>query len=429
MHISKNISKNWIPKLKIKTTDNIFKHQIHRIIDDNSICFDVLDDNEEFSNDDKKMCVIISNEELSELDLDVIYHGICIFSENTNRRAIQEHENVTNYFVNELTQTELTNKLERISLKLMSLIKEKGVLNSFSKQLEEAKETIEDYGKSLEEASLLQHTIMTNYNKSIDYDIGVIYKAYRLISGDVVFVEEVQDCLFIMLADVTDHGFLSGIYGASLYTLAKNYVHNLTLNNMDLGMWVMHMYQGARLFYPPKNTKTKVKYNDLLTATATFAMIDKKKNIIDFCFCGSASESPIIVKGTGGKDSIDFFPIESTDDICPVLGNPNYKVKVLRKKFLPGSSVIFYSDGASEIFLDYADTESKDMKKIYSKESILKAIKNSFDRGINTSKEIVKAIVNDAKAYAISSDLSKNPDMPLTDDLSILCIKRSEIYI
>lgn len=410
---------NWIPKLKINSSNNFFIEQVLRVVDENNIAVDLLEDDEDYEDD---FLILITDHKLDYDDEEDPIFIIYVLPEENEEISSSEKRVIL--YQKDLRESELASKIEELTLMLMSQTKQSRVVQDLSKQIIEKGSIVDDYKKKMEEAQYAQQTIMTPPTSMGDFETYTVYVPFRTISGDVLFVKQVYDKIFIMIADVTDHGYLAGMYGSTLYALANNYVQTSSLIDQNVNMWANYMQKTARMFYPENIDKeNKVKLNDLLTANATFAIIDKSKNCVDMCFCGSGGEPPILVK-SGQNTKAEMIRIDPTNGVSAPLGNGSILVPSKRKKFYPGDQLIFYTDGATEIFLDSADTGEKDTKKIFSSDKIVKSVNEALFKKKTKPNELVDFILNDAAAYSISADISKNKDIPnLDDDITIFCIK------
>lgn len=412
---------SWIPKLKIVSKNGFFIEQILRVIDENNIAVDLLEDDEDEDLENDFLILIADHilsdeEELSPTYILYVLPEEIPIVESSEKRIV--------FYQRSLRESELATKIEDITLMLMSQTKHSKVIKDLSTKAVEAASIVKDYNTQMEDAQYAQISIMKPPQNMGDFETYSVYVPFRTISGDVLFVKQVYDKIFIMVADVTDHGYLAGMYGATLYALANNYVQTSSLADQDVSVWANYMQRMSKMFYPETIDKTnKVKLNDLLTANATFAIINKSKNYVDMCFCGSGGEPPILVKN-GQNTKAEMIKIDPQNGVSAPLGNGTNLAPPKRKKFFPGDQLIFYTDGATEIFLDSADTGEKDAKKIFSSEKIVKSVNEAIFKNKTKPNELVDFILNDAAAYSISADISKNKDIPnLDDDITIFCIK------
>lgn len=407
---------NWIPKLKINSTNNFFVEQILRVIDENDIAVDLLDEDESAGND---FLILITDHELSEKEEEDPIFIVYVLPDDI--KNVNESEKRIIFYQNNLRESSLAKKIESLTLMLMSQAKQGRVVQDLSKQLLEANVIAEDYQKKMKEAQFAQKSIMIPQANINEFETYTVYEPLRNVSGDVLFVKECYGKIFIMVSDVTDHGYLAGMYGATLYALANNYVQTSSIMEQDVCMWAHYMHKASKMFFPEVTKNDKIKLNDLLTANATFAIIDKNKCHVDMCFCGSGGEPPIMVKNGG---QVSAIKIDFEKNLSAPIGSGTVPASPKRIKFYPGDQLIFYTDGATEIFLDSVDTGEKDTKKMFSSENIIKAVKEAVCKRKTKPKEIVESILSDAAAYSISANFSKNKDIPnVDDDITIFCIK------
>lgn len=407
-------NKSWIPKLKIISVNGMFREQILRVVNEHNIAIDL--ETAEVSEHDSSLIIIsdriLSDEEeaVAEYVMLILASKSCIVA-NTQKRTVMYQYG--------LRESELANKLENISLKIMSNNQHNKVVMDISKKLLDSEKIINDFESSIEKTNFAQKMIMKPSQNLDDFETYTLYEPYRSVSGDVLFVKQLYNKVFIMIADVTDHGYFAGVYGATLYALANNYIMNSSLMEQNVDMWAHFMMNAAGMFYP-ENTRKNDSIRDLFSASATFAVIDKSNCNIEFCFCGSGTEPPVII--SQGKTA-KAVKIDTTNGIGTPLGNGNVLGKVNKKRFFPGDSVLFYTDGATEIFLNTDDEDQKDAEKIYSSENIVKSVAESLNKCKTKPNEIVESIIGDASAYSISTDISKNKSIPnISDDITIFCI-------
>ena len=440
----------WTPKLKIISKSHSFKEQILKIVEDCNIVVDQIEQDIKI-NPEEPLIIITDDINIPE------YKAICSEKNKENQLniyiifilsddlKIPDHNRITIYNSKDLHKSILSKKIETLSITLMSEIREDHCLKQISLELEETKKLITEYEDSLQNVKNIQKYVMIPPDDMNDFETYTVFQPLRTVTGDVILAKQVFNKIFIMIADVTDHGYSAAIYGAALYALANNYIHESGIMGQDVGMWGHYMMKASGMFYPEGIKQSKEQRKEqrhvkkLLTANATFAVIDKMKQQINICFYGSGAEPPILINGDKAEP---VLPIRKEEDksadpgqmqsigIGVPLNDGESVAKVYTHKFYPGDMAVFYTDGATEIFSDL--NKEKDIKDIYSSDKILRSIKEAIEkdtkRGMITPKDIVSSVLRDANSYSIGTDIlskeNKNCDMPnISDDLTIFCIK------
>lgn len=407
---------NKFPKLKIKSDNDFFCKQINRIIVEQELLVDVIDDRSE---EDKNKTIDIeildhipSNKEKLAPYMFLIVNP----SEIHETEEIKQKGNVYVYKLGELRESVIAEDIKNVANKIIANSRLNSGLKSTAKELELEREKTSDYKTALEKSGAAQKYIMQPLFKDDTFDIKVIYEPYRHVSGDVLFVKKMYSKIFIMIADVTDHGCLAGMYGASLYALANNYVQNSSIIEQSVDMWGQYMTKAAKMYRPYGLTASDSMMINF-TANILLCILDLEEQKASFCFYGSGQEPPILIRENGTAKALKV-----EDGIGAPIGDIDSSAKVYRKNFYPGNGIIFYTDGATEIFADAA--EEKDSAKIYSSEKIVESVNIALKNNKNSSEEIIDYILKDASAYSITRNLQSKGNMPnITDDLTIMCIR------
>ena len=400
------------PKLKIKSDNPFFCTQINRIIMERELLVDVVD------SDVNKADIGIYDYVPDSSEFDLMPYLFLILDRKQEKELPKDDikENVHVFKSGSLRESEIADDIQNVSYTIIANNKASYGFASIAKELKNEQERTSDYETALLKSGEAQKMIMLPRFKDEMFDIHVVYEPYRDVSGDVLFIQKIYEKIFIMVADVTDHGYLAGMYGASLYALANNYVQHSSVMEQSVDAWSQYMVKASKMFQPyglDIGNPMMVRF----TANALFCIIDTKECKASFTFYGSGQEPPIIVKG---GHSAKIFSI--SDGIGAPLGDLETPAKVHKKKFFPGDSIIFFTDGATEIFANA--TEDKDVQKIYSVEKIEKSANAALSNKKKSPKDIIEFILKDASAYSIAEDLESDANMPnITDDLTIMCIK------
>lgn len=281
-------------------------------------------------------------------------------------------------------------------------------------KLSDCKKKLNDYKENLKDAKSLQKEVMIP-SKQTDFDIAAHYQSIAQVSGDILLTEEVGEHLFIVIGDVTDHGYLAGLYGASLYASMKSYLTLASSYELTIEGFVRYM-QYASSFYQPTG------YGSLrqkASATMLFCEIDKKKQEIKFINCGHGNELPVIVRQ--GKEAFLLSFDSEKSEMLPVIGDFTIipPTKAISLPFFPGDCIVLYTDGITEIF---KDSKNKNVSDEYSSERLLSSVCQEIKKKDWTVESVLQGIKKDAESYAISDDLT-NAKSEITDDISMLAIK------
>ena len=282
----------------------------------------------------------------------------------------------------------------------------------------ECKRKLGDIQKNLSYASELQKNVILSQNPK-DFELAIYYKPVEHVSGDLFLTEEVGDKLFVVIGDVTDHGYLAGLYGASLYSLIKGYLSLASKFEADVKNLAQYV-QYASSFYQPQTGELKQK----ATATMLFCEIDKKRNVAKFVNCGHGNESPVRIFDQN-KAEIVAFDIEN-GSVLPAIGD--YAVvspgKTTDVPFYPGDSLVFYTDGITEIFKDSAKKSASDE---YSTERLLASVRYEIAKENWNAGTVLEGIRKDAESYSISSKLDKRGSLDgATDDITVAILRWKE---
>lgn len=278
-------------------------------------------------------------------------------------------------------------------------------------------EKLKDYENNLNMASRLQKSVMTPTSPS-GFDISTYYQPISSISGDILIIEELGDRIYVIVGDVTDHGYLAGLYGASLYSLIKGYLALASPFNLSL-KGLVEFVQYSSSFYQPNGYDA---VRQKTSATMLFCEIDKKEKIARFINCGHGNELPVLV--SKGEAILISFNQED-DEILPAIGDFTSvtPTKIVDIPFSEGDCLVFYTDGITEIFKDINKKKTSDE---YSAERLLSSVNHEISKKEWSVDSIVNGIRKDAESYSISSDLStdnKNYLEEAADDITILAIK------
>ena len=403
------------PKLKIESENPFFCSQINRIIVEKELLVDIVEDDI----DPEEAIDIVVTDRIPDKDKKLSSYVFLIVtpSEWDNAQsAWSDDETVKIYKTGVMRESVLADDIKDVSTTIIAEGRSSFGLSSIAKELKQSQEKTNDYEEALRKSREAQKLIMRPLFKDESFDINVCYKPYRDVSGDVLFIQKAFNKIFIMIADVTDHGYLAGMYGSTLYALANNYVKNSSMIEQSVDMWGQYMVKASKMFQPyglEAGDPMMVRF----TANMMLCVIDLGMQKAFFTFYGSGQEPPIIINESG---SVKSLKIE--DGIGAPIGDVDTSAKVYTRMFYPGSGLILYTDGATEIFAD--TTSEKDAEKMYSSEKIIQSASKAIKEGKTSSKQIVNYILKDASAYSIAENLESDTKMPnVTDDLTLMCIR------
>lgn len=418
---------NSYPKLIVNSDNPFFVKQVNRVIFEGSLLVNLV----ETKND--PIDIMISDQVVSDSELELYPHVILILNQTQTKIAngipTCNQDKVKIFQYGSLKASELSKYLQNLTYEIIAKNKDSFAMDLVNGWTNSEKQKLEEYEKALTQSEFAQQLIMRPRFEDEDFDIHVIYKAYKNVSGDVLFVQKAYDKIFIMVADVTDHGYLAGMYGSSLYALANDYVLNSSIIEQSAEAWSQYMINAAKMFQP-YGLEIGDPLMNLFTANALFCIIDLQKCKIFYSFYGSAQEPPILI--SHGYNGYHAKLLSEKDGLGSPLGDSNIPAKVYSKKFTRGDALLFYTDGATEIFSDVSggDEVKKDASRMYSSKKIEKSANEALNHGNKSSKEIVEYILRDAGAYSVSDDLNADANMPnITDDLTLMCIKWEDIKI
>lgn len=274
---------------------------------------------------------------------------------------------------------------------------------------EKYKERVADYKNSLELASRMQHHAMEPKELK-NFEQSYYYQPAYMVSGDFLITEEVDGKVFILIGDVTNHGYNTGLYGASIVGSIRGFLNTAPRYALNLTGLVDYM----RYSWSYYNDKIEPCF-----ATILFCMVDKENASVEFINCGH--EAPILVH-EGKASVLDVFE----DPKLPPMG-PDIKQTPIPKifPFLPGDAIFMYTDGITEVF---KDPEIKDWRDTYSGERILASIQHEVLKNDWNPDKVINGVRKDADSYSVTEDFENQNLLGNTldgavDDVTMYMIK------
>ncbi len=324
------------------------------------------------------------------------------------------------------TFTEIRTEIEAICRSILSETAEESAVGELSAKLKRMESKLGEFEKAMGFASEIQHMLMTDVDPNLPLDVAIKYDPASMVSGDVFFIDEVDNCIFIMIADVTDHGYFAGMYGSTLYALAKNYVEHSSRNERSIESWGKYMYEAAKIFRPRKKSfKDPQKAWQLMIAEATLIVINLKEAKLHGMLFGTGNVPPIWMSLTGSAKTL-----AEPSKIVPPLGEGEIRLQPIQKKFAPGDILFLYTDGLIEIFKDAEEEEDseKSLDNAYGIERVIESIEKTGNTYEKPAKEILDAVLMDTAAYTASRNFSEDMTSITRhhDDLTAVCIKRKK---
>jgi serine phosphatase RsbU (regulator of sigma subunit) len=273
---------------------------------------------------------------------------------------------------------------------------------------------------SLRNFSITQCEVMQKLPQE-GYDCKIFYQPKSLISGDIFLMEDIWNKTYITIIDVADHGVFAGMYGTSLYVLAKSYLHIANTYNLDLTEWVRYIIKTADTFQAES-----LHQRQLSAATAVFCEIDKTNNKARFINLGDGTVQPIVIP----KNQAEMpYLVDFGDNVYPLLGDFVKEMPSSPTAEIPfhkGDGLVFYSDGVTEIF---NNTKEKDYAARYSSKRLLSSVIDERNKDGYTASSIYEGIKKDLDAYSYRDfNLEKINDDKINaaDDVTLAVIIRKE---
>lgn len=275
---------------------------------------------------------------------------------------------------------------------------------------------------NLKNSRMVQFKVMNEALKISGFETDLVYIPKGQVSGDFVISEEIFDKIFIFFGDVTGHGSYSGTYGVSLISLAKGFLRNASPMMANIRSLTNYMSKAAFFYHAGC---------EMSSAEVIFCEIDLKKNIASFCTFGGGTISPLIIRQNGKVEAV--YTLENCECVLPRIGDTLYEDDdapqpeiVTVGRFKEGDSILFYTDGITELFSKKKDG-MKDFYYTYGPGNMITAIKDVVSLSGNHPEIINKAIISDVTSYGVRGlDTGATLESVINDDATLFCIRRKE---
>lgn len=288
-----------------------------------------------------------------------------------------------------------------------------------------SKQKTNEYKNALEQAALIQQKIMSEKPFAQDFEIEILYQGKSKVSGDFFLMEDLGDRVLAVIGDVTDHGYFSGIYGASIYSAIRSFIATAPKYALDI-INLANFIQYASRFYHVRDDFPDMDMDNLSSAELTICEIDKVHKKVRFLPMGSGNEPPIIIH-KGKASFIDYLAEDITIGLPIGEGSqksPSGKDIIERANFKRGDCIVLYTDGITEIF-NVPEEEKKDNENTYSKERLLSSVEHELKKEDWNPGTIIRGISLDAASYSTeNTKINNKKQIPgAKDDVTVVCIR------
>ena len=364
--------------------------------------------------------IVISEEDSAEIEKSGVVPYVYIEVMRNQSGDICAAQQVTGEQVDSFLLKDLSSVMQSSILMTELLMEKDFQLNKLAEKESEYLEEIGSIGRSINNAIEIQRSVMEESLKVPGYQAELVYIPKCFISGDFVLAKKVENKMFIFFGDVTEHGMYAAEYAASLISLAKGYLDGCSKWNANIEQFMAYMSRAA-FYYHGKNSQS--------TCECVFCEIDESLNVAKWGTFSGGNISPIIARKDGAVEPV--FGLFNAECIKPRLGDAFYEDStslhnlpgIVTTKFFAGDSVLFYTDGFSELF----SGDKKDLLYAYGGENMTNAVKDACERNGNVPENIVEAVLNDLSSYGVG-ELSESSDIEdmIKDDATMYCIRREE---
>ena len=374
-----------------------------------------------YTDDVNEASIVISEEDACPYDTDIFVYIEVMKNVDGHLCALQYimGEKVEMFFLKDLPSV-----LQGTIMMVSVLLKKENRIIELNKQLAIEEEKSSGVLNNLKNFKKVQKNVTFEVSNLSRFESELLFIPKEEVSGDFIVVKEMPSKTFVFIGDVTGHGLYAGTYAATLVALAKNYFDTSSLLNANLSNFMLYIANAA--FYYHGGIEQS-------SCECVICEIDHKKNLASFCTFSGGNISPILIKQNGRVTTL--FSEEEYDKIKPRLGDEFYENNIgfdtlpgiITKSFHVGDTILFYTDGFSELFSKTENGVEKDQSFIYGVENMERAVKDAVLTQGNNPETVVKAVVSDISSYGMKGlDESGKLEDLVYDDATMFCIRRKE---
>ena len=404
--------------IEIVTENHIFERQIWQILHDGELGLLIKSEPVRINNNVNDIRPNVATIYITDaLHSSLMYEQVFIISDDVET-GITLPENIKVYSYGRFDADRFAKDFHSILTKKLKASKTVMTMQEKDGYIETLNAYIKDTNRSMSEARSEQEKIMQKSCKNAGYEEDSYYQAYNVIPGDIIVKRYVDGKFFIMIGDVTNHGYSKGCYAASIYSMAYVYFDICSKMGINLTDWVRFVWKSA-------NTYKSSWKNTQISATALFVEISG--NSVKFINCGHCR--PIIIRNDEAEivESIPFKPIG--DSIAPDSNIPPFNED--KHRFSESDGLLLYTDGITDMF----NSEYSDIRKsVYSEERLFKTVQSNLEKNWSP-KELIYRIIQDVDTFSAGGNMEKilkNRGFMIPnakDDISIYCIKRHQDHV
>jgi len=243
-------------------------------------------------------------------------------------------------------------------------------------------ESIKFIDEEMAQAAEIQaRLIPSSYLNPRCYNVETYYSPAKQVGGDYFDVIQLAgDRCLVVIADVSGKGYAAALMMSNIQAMVK------TLANQNYSIEDIVKLINKSII----NNSVRGKF-----VTIVLMMLDPNNNTVSYINCGH--NPPMVIDANN--------EITELGDGGPVLGVvDNLDYEVINRPFEPGSVLLAYTDGLSEL-RDKHNTQ-------LGKENIMQVLK---------SCEVLSPMF--IKQYLLARILEHSEDMELADDLSFVCVQ------
>lgn len=286
----------------------------------------------------------------------------------------------------------------------------------FNKRLEdEAKNSM----RELQEFHNVQQRVYEEAESLDGFSTKMLLFPFQKVSGDFLATGKVGDKSFVVIGDVTGHGYYAATYASIVTALVRSYFDTCPSYSADVLSLFFYLSKTAYCFHGE---------SDESSGECVLCEIDHKTRTAKFCSFGGGMIPPIIVRKNG--EVVVVFGEEDHERFVPRFGDHLVDDVVPFVKEIPyrdGDAILFYTDGLLEVFSNIGKDGALDRKHEYGVANMMKVLKSASSLHGNTPDALVKAVIQDVGSYGTKSALEEVTfEEKLNDDATIFCIRKKE---